>query len=380
VPLRFFFTLTLTALLLIVPVRGTAQTAAVPAAPAVTVSGYLQPQYSFLQAENGSRDRAFFRRIMLTFDANGPNGWSGEFQVDAGPIASGGNRLIVKNAFIQYSGWRNRGITLTLGNQKLPFSRSYIGSSSRRGLIERPFTGDRAFGTPGRALAIKAEGSPRSKTIYWATALATTTYGADGDEIRLDGYAEAGTGLSEGPLLAGRVEFHPQGEVPRDHGDFARGPIRFTIGAAGYRWWNDDDVAPQALGSISASVAAGLELSGGLRGHGLSVETELERITATAIDSHAASDLFRDGEASLNKASLEVGYMFVPARFECLAAADMVDADSCAATWQRLSAGINAYVNGHRLKFSVMHRESFNDRGTNGARSRATYVQSQFVF
>ncbi|MEO5897404.1 MAG: porin [Vicinamibacterales bacterium] len=379
-PLRCSYTLVLAAFTFFIPIRSSAQTAGGPAAPSVTVSGYLQPQYAVVDDGNQSRDRIFFRRIMLTVDANGQSGWNGEFQVDAGPIASGGNRLIVKNAFLQYSGWRDRGVTMTIGNQKLPFSRSYYGSSSRRGLIERPFTGDRAFGTPGRALAIKAEGSPRSKTVYWAAALAATTSSADGGEIRLDGPAEAGTGLSEGPILAGRVEFHPLGEVLRDHGDFARGSVRFTVGAAAYRWWNDDDVSPQQIGSVNASHATGGEISGGLRGHGVSVEAELERITVAAIDRQATSDLYSGGEAALNKASVEVGYMFVPAKFEWLASADMLDAATFASTWQRLSVGINAYVNGHRLKFSLMHRESFNDAGTDGARSRQTFIQSQFAF
>jgi hypothetical protein len=110
------------------------------------------------------------------------------------------------------------------------------------------------------------------------------------------------------------------------------------------------------------------------------VEAEFERINATAMDPQAASELYSDGEAELNKASLEVGYMFIPAKFEWLAAADLLDADTFESTWHRLSLGINAYVNGHRLKFSLMHRESFNEGGTNGARSHQTFIQSQFAF
>jgi hypothetical protein len=48
--------------------------------------------------------------------------------------------------------------------------------------------------------------------------------------------------------------------------------------------------------------------------------------------------------------------------------------------WQRFNSGINWYFNGHRLKVSVMHRESFNDRGAGDQRSRATYLQTQFSF
>ena len=48
--------------------------------------------------------------------------------------------------------------------------------------------------------------------------------------------------------------------------------------------------------------------------------------------------------------------------------------------WQRASLGMNWYVNGHALKFSVMHRESFNTNGVGNVRSRATYLQSHFAF
>jgi len=41
---------------------------------------------------------------------------------------------------------------------------------------------------------------------------------------------------------------------------------------------------------------------------------------------------------------------------------------------------MNVYLNRHALKFSLMHRESFNEGGVEGARSRATYIQTQFAF
>jgi hypothetical protein len=70
----------------------------------------------------------------------------------------------------------------------------------------------------------------------------------------------------------------------------------------------------------------------------------------------------------------------LPRRLEALVGFDATTSDAFDATWQRFNSGINWYFNGHRLKVSVMHRESFNDRGAGDQRSRATYLQTQFSF
>lgn len=370
--------------LLAFPMHGSAQQpASAPASPPqtrVSFSGYMQPQYEFTTSDGETRDRAFFRRLFLTLDAATGKDWSAEVQVDVGRVASGADRVVIKNAYLQYGGWRERGIIFALGNQKPPFSRSLIASSSRRGLVERPFTGDRAFGSPGRLIGAKVDGWHHERTIYWSGMAGVTRNSPDPDEIRLDGAAEGGQGWNEGPMLVGRVEIHPRGEMVRDSGDFTRGPLRFTIGAAAYRWWNDHDIAPHTGEAVDAESVAALEVSGGLRGGGVTIETEFEHVTADALEPGATRGLYVDGRLSLNKTSVESGYMLVRERLEFLGGAETMTAEAFESTWQRLSGGMNVYVNRHALKFSLMHRESFNDGGVDGTRSRATYIQTQFAF
>lgn len=345
--------------------------------PKISFSGYVQPQYQ-IEFRNGSNaDRVLLRRMVLALDADLSTNWRAEFQADVGPVASGGDRVLVKNAFLQYAGWKSRGIVVTLGNQKVPFSRSVLGSSSRRGLVERPFTGDRSLGSPGRALSLKVDGWHAERTVHWSAALAETRHSQEPDEIRVDGAAEFGSGGSEGQLLAARIELHPLGEVPREHGDFERGPMRFTVGAAAYGWWNDGD-APVAE-VMDAARTSGVEVSGALRGGGLSLDAELDRITSRAPGA-ATSGLYVNGASALTKASLEAGYMVVPKRLEGLVGLDALQTDAHDATWRRAAVGMNWYVRGHDLKFSFMHRESFNDRGRPDRRSRASYLQAQFAF
>lgn len=350
-------------------------------APTVSFSGYLQPQYEATSRHGDVADRAFIRRMVLSIEASLPNAWVGEVQADLGPIASRSDgRLIVKDAQLRYTGWEDRGLLLTIGNQKMPFSRSLLASSSRRGLIERPVTGDRSLGSPGRALGIRAEGWHRRRTIYWSSAIAASNQSPDPDEIRIDGIAEAEDGWNQGPLLAGRVEWHPRGEVPRAHGDFSDGRMRFTIAAGGYGWWNDHDVPAHGDAAGDAERVTGIELSGGLRGSGLSVDAEFEHIDAVAVDEFLSAGLYAAGRSEINKASIEAGYMLMPRRLEALAGFDAADARAFAEPVRRGSAGMNVYLSAHRVKVSVMHREVFNDRGVINARSRATYVQTQFSF
>lgn len=352
------------------------------AEPRVSISGYLQPQYEVRSRENGTADRAFFRRIVLTLEATLSKAWTAEFQVDAGRVASGdGDGLMVKDLWLRYTGWEQRGITVTVGNQKMPFSRALIGSSSRRLLLERPITADRGLGSPGRALAIRTEGTHRGRTLYWSAALGSSRQSPDPDEIRVDGIAEAEDGWNEGPIVAGRVEFHPLGEVPRGLGDLDRGALRVSLGAGAYGWWNDGDAERHAAEFVDADRVRGLEVSGGLRRSGLSVDAEFEHIVARALGGAATTGLYRRGEAVIAKGSVETGYMLLPRRLDALIGFEAVDAAAFGDTlWWRMGPGMNFYVRSHNLKFSFMHRESFNDRGTPRARSRTTYLQAQFLF
>ena len=72
--------------------------------------------------------------------------------------------------------------------------------------------------------------------------------------------------------------------------------------------------------------------------------------------------------------------MVIPRRLEPLLGFDTASSPSYDEPWRRVSAGMNWYVNGHRLKFSLMHRQSFNERGVRNGRSHTTYLQAQFSY
>ena len=347
--------------------------------PKVSVSGYVQPQYERLTFEGNTTDRTRLRRAVLTVEADLGPAWNAELQIDAGPPASSGDRLLVKDALLQYTGWAARGVTLSVGNLKLPFSQSNLQSSSRRSLVERPFTGDGAFGAPGRAIAVRADGWHRRRTFRWSAAVASSRHSPDPEAIGLDGIAQSEPDWPQGPAVVGRVELHPFGEVARQQGDFEDGPLRLVLGAGAFRWSNDDDVLP-GTGDVAAHHISGLEISGGLRRARLSMDAEYQRISARALDARASVGLYTSGEAILDKGSIEAGYMLLPSRLEAVTAVDALEAPAFETPWRRAALGMNWYVNRHALKFSLMHRESFHHAGVRDARSRATYLQSHFAF
>ena len=356
------------------------QTAAAPTETKVSVSGYVQPRYDRYTEFGETTDRVFLRRAIVAVQADLAGPWEAELQLDAGPAASNGARLLVKDAVVRYTGWASRGLTIAIGNQKVPFSQSNLQSASRRSLVERPFTGDSEFGSPGRSITLAADGWHRRKTIHWTAALGSTHHSPDPAAIGLEGITRSDDDWFQGRTLAGRVEFHPFAQIPRAQGDLERGPVRFVLAAAAYRWNNDDDVPAPDGSAVDPRHVTGLELSGGLRGAGASIDVEYERIASRAEDPLVSSGLYVAGEADLDKASIEAGYMLWRNHLEATGALDAIDTEAYATPWRRVSIGMNWYVHGHALKFSVTHRESFNDQGVRNVRSRATYVQSHFAF
>lgn len=354
----------------------------------LTIGGYLQAQYARADpAASEAADRVLFRRMVMTLQGSTTRHWLATFQLDFAPAASHGGRVVVKDANLQYVGFRDRGLTITAGNQKPPFSRSILTSSARRHLVERPFTGDRVLGSLGRALGVKVDGTHRSRRLFWSGEIGSSLHAPEANQVRTDGLAEAGSDWNEGVLLVGRLEMHPRGETPRDQGEFRSEAWKYSVALAGYAWTNDGDRNLYTLdgrstsaGHADTSDVKGLEMSAGVRGHRLSMDAELERIESHSIDTRFTGGLYKRGEAVLLKGSVEAGYMVIARRLEVVAAYDAVNAGTYDRPWQRVATGLNWYSAEHAVKFQIMHRVSRDDRGVPGASIAATFVQAQAGF
>ena len=354
--------------------------------PRLEFGGYVQTQYENTTEDGVTEDRVLFRRVMLDVTGRLIEGWVGRVQIDLAP-ATQSEGITVKDAWLRYTGMEDRGLTITIGNQKLPYSRSVLTSSSRRGLIERPLAGERAFGSPGRSLAIKVDGR-LAETVRWSTALASVHHRPDADQIRLDGRAEAEDDWNQGPFVNGRIEWHPRGTVPLEQGAFDVREFRYTVAAATYYWRNDgdrniytdDDADALDADAVDLQDAIGFELSGAIRAPRTSVDIEFQRVAGTTVDSSFIGGIYSDGSTRLYKSGFEAGYMAIPATLEVLGGfATLAIRDHDAVAYQP-AVGLAWYLAQHRLKFQFMHREEFNAMGISGDRARATFVQAQYVF
>jgi hypothetical protein len=351
-----------------------------------TIAGYAQPQFDHNTVGETTRDRVFFRRLVVGFQTELAEDWAGALQVDMGPTIDG-DRLHLRDAYVRYRGLAGHGITLTAGNQKVPFSRSVLEASSRRSLVERPFTGERAFGAPGRAFGVQADGRHRDHRLQWAAAVSSMRHAPDAAEIRFDGVTESDDNWNRGVMTTGRVEWHPEGAVPRDQGDFNRGAFRKMAGLAAYAWKNTGGRNLNTMSGRSTStlladldMARAVELDSGIRGHGLSIDLAWSRISGRTLDPTFTRGIYHAGHTVLQQLGSEAGYMVLPRTLELLAGADSMSIAARDTLAYRLSVGTNWYMNGHRLKVGVMHRESFNVLGVRDARAHTTHVQAQVAF
>ena len=380
---RFGLVPAITLLAASIPGSLSAQT---PSDPTFTFAGYLQTQYNRFSLGDASRDRVIFRRAIVGVEAELSDRWMGELQADIAP-ASLGERIEVRDAYLRYNGLSPRGLTFTLGNQKTPFSRSVLTSAARRGFVERPVTGERAYGSPGRAISFRVDGRDTGHLLLWSAALASVHHAPSSDQIRLDGLATSRIDWNDGVMLSGRAEWHPRGFVPLEQGAFDVRKAVMTIAVGAYHWVNDGDNNLFTVDGHSTSVlaadldrATGLELSGGLRAPRLSLDAELHRITGRTVDPEFTGGLYRGGRTRLIKASIEAGYMLVAPHLELLGAFETLDVEAYESVTWRPAAGVNWYVYRHRLKFQFMQRETLNDFGVRGQRGHATYLQAQIAF
>ena len=190
----------------------------------LSISGYLQPQYTRIDiASSEPQDTTVFRRMVLSFQATANKQWLGTVPVRPRAGHRGRSRGR-QGRQPPVTGWKDRGVTITIGNQKPPFSRSLITSSARRSFVERPATGDRSLGSLGRALGIKTDFTNHARTLLVSGMIASALHAPGVNQIRTDGITEADSDWNQGILFVGRAEIQPLGEMAREQGTSTTGP------------------------------------------------------------------------------------------------------------------------------------------------------------
>jgi len=352
----------------------------------VKMGGRLQIQYHRVDPDEGdATDEVFFRRFRPYIEGSLHENWKGKFQWDMGK-AEDENEVAIKDAYLQYKGIK--GLKITLGNQNFPFSREFLTSSKYQELVERTFVGDHNYGTPDRNVSLTVHGLALEKRFEWAVAAGAADIDPDAKKLDFDTPVNRNEDFNQGWMFGGRAEFHPLGYLKKSQGDFAREP-KATIGIAAFLWSNDDDNntytddsgADASSGKKpDVSRVTGFEVSGAVRGGGISVDAEYNRFHAETVDDAVSAGLYENGETDLWSFAVEGGVMVLPGVLEAVAGYQIQDADGYDQAWTRTSLGLNWFLKKHDIKLQATYRLGQNLNGRDGVDEDELFVQAQYVF
>ena len=345
----------------------------------------IQIQYRALDRDGSpSRDRLFFRRLRPTIMGTLTPDWIGKFQADFGG-ALDGNELVVKDAWVRYLGFKDRGLLLTLGNQTSPFSREFNSSSERQQLVERTFVGDPNWGANNRMLGAKLEGT--YPAVSYKVSFGSAAIIPLADRLLFDTPVNGREDHNEGWLTATRLAVHPRGEVilAQDNLDRAN---RWQLAAGAYSWSGDGDnntftgADGRSTRDDRADVesAWGVEIDLAWRGAGFAIDAEYQRIGARAVDGAFSGGVYSLGEARLEKYALEGGYALLGQPLEVVGGYESQYANSYQSTWTPASMGLNYFIDEQRIKAQITYRLGENRHGVPGVGERDLFLQFQYVF
>jgi hypothetical protein len=192
---------------------------------------------------------------------------------------------------------------------------------------------------------------------------------------------------NEGWVAAGRIDWHPLGYIPFSQGDFHSDYWRFNVSLAAYGWTNDNDndtYTNDGVGNnpdkADLDSANGIEVSAGVRGHGLSADVEFQRVSGDTVDRAFTGGLYLNGTTDLDIFAIETGYMLPGNHVELVLGWDTLDASNYGDAWARTRAGVNWFWNKHKAKIQISYRKSDNYLGEAGVDADAITTQMQFVF
>jgi hypothetical protein len=346
----------------------------------------IQLQYYHLGGDEWSEQKLYFRRLRPTFTASFSPTWEAEAEFDFGETIEG-EAVEFKDIFVAYRGFESRGFLVTAGNEKAVFSRQLQSSSKSLTLVERGFVGVDDFGSLDRVVGARVDAKVPTARLNLAASLGLASHEPDASQMEFESPLNAREDANRGWSLSGRAELQPLGEVDYDQGDFGSERLRFALGAAAYRWSNDGSrnlYTEKGRSSredfVDLERARGLELSGAVRGRGLSADSEIQWIQGRAMDGAFEGGLYQQGEAALFKWSSQSGYLILPERLEIVGGYDRLNAAAYEAAWKRLSLGATYYWKGQRLKLQGNYIFHWSFFGAPGQDPRAFVTQLQILF
>ncbi len=338
------------------------------------LGGRIQLQYHMTDPDDGEEtDELRFRRFRPYIEGSVMEDWKGKFQWDMGK-----SNINLKDAYMQYEGMD--ATKITIGNAYVPFSREALTSSKKQQLVERTFVGDHNYGVPDRQAGIHFAGYNRTRTVTWAASAVKAAVDPSNSKLDFDTVVSLNQDddWSEGEMIGGRLGFHPFGYEKPSQGDFI-GDTRSYLAVGGFTWQNDEDNLNSAR-SNDVDTVTGFEVSVGMRCSGLSVDAQYNQFESELEDDGITDGIYENSETTLRSYAVEGGYMVLPGKLELVAGYQNLDADNYEDEWNRISGGLNYFVNKHKMKYQLTYRVNENKDGVDNEDVDELFVQAQYVF
>jgi hypothetical protein len=218
-------------------------------------------------------------------------------------------------------------------------------------------------------------------------------------QLQMRSPAYVTSGANQGVLVTGRLDYALFGQMPYDprplhtpppsfyfQSDFRTDAWRGLVSTAIYGWWNDDNSNPFTSNGASTSTtnadldrALGVEVSGGIRGFGVSGDVEYQYVRGDLLAAHFTGGLYVNGRTNMNKLSFIGGYM-LPRDVELAGAWSMVEATGFARTLTETKVGVNWFVKKYAVKFSATYSWLDNNNGIPGNNVGVARALAQFVW
>jgi hypothetical protein len=359
----------------------------------VETGGRIQVQYYDADAADpDNEDEIFLRRVRPYFLGHIGKNWTwkleGELSADIQARDIDFNELDFRDIFLRYEGFKTPGARLTIGNQKAMFSRDFLAPNTHLLLIERTPAGQTNAGVPGRVLGVHYRGATQEqRLIYWAN-LGVLGHRPDAERLRFDTLIFGKDDLNEGLILAGRLDLQPLGPVSFSDSDPHTPELRYTWSLAGYAWRNDGSNNTYTSGGMAtdpekADVDAveGFELSGGLRGRGITLDWQYNRFQSETVVPGFSGGIYVDGETTGDTVSIEGAYWIEGTAVELGGALNRLDFDAFTEPWDTATLVLNLHAwKWFPGKLQLTHSWLVSRFGIPDEDFQETRVQIQYVW
>jgi hypothetical protein len=124
-----------------------------------------------------------------------------------------------------------------------------------------------------------------------------------------------------------------------------------------------------------------LELSGGLRGRGITLDLQYNRIEADTVVDDFTGGVYVDGEAKFDVFAIEGAYWLGRIPIELGGALSSLDSDGYQEAWETATAVVNVHgLEKFSAKLQLTHSWVFNRFGIPSEDFQETRIQLQYVW